>query len=1421
LLDKNDYCDKIYFPAFFIRNFSGMKSKNIDIKEGDVIDGKFLALRKIGEGGMGIVWLSQDINLEREVALKILRPGEMTDPVAFKRFEREARIVSRLRHPNTVVIHSYGTLFGNNPYYVMEYIKGKDMESLLEDVIRLPLDRMIAIISQVLDSLSEAHSLGIVHRDLKPGNILLTELAGKKEFVKVVDFGLAKSFREDSDFHEMKATAGKIIIGTPLFMSPEQIELKKVDQRSDIYAVGMILYTALSGEFPFGGGSLTQLFNDILNVKPRSLREIKPELQIPEHIDNVILKSLEKNPDNRFQDVEEFSVALVRAYNADTAPVSVFATQECPHCKKESGKEFHFCTHCGHTLSVEEGFDEVKDRAMFESAAGGIKQIRTLTVLSLKLTGIKDFEEEAGFEDSKDIIDRCMDLIIKYFAGKDGTVLQHYGDHALIAFGLRKSTEEDSGKAVNAAYEFISHMPQLKAELGLPKNSTLSAKIGIETGRVLLKINERQKTGEVLGQCAELSKSLSLIAPPGTILTGPNTYKFIRGLYDVDIQAMDNIPEIEGRKSIARIVKKRGTGYSLASNFRGLEIQMVGRDMELQILKMVLERSIAGRQLQIVTINGPGGSGKSRLVREFLKSIEEMCDKMWIEVSQCFQDAYRTPYDLFVSNTRNRAQIEETDNPQNMEKKIENHLREIFEKETEIGLDAKKIGHLVALMMGTNIPGSEVIAQFKDNPKDLKQNLLIALVMLYRAMLKQFPILMVIDDFQWASPETNEILRHLMKALLNEPILIVLCIRSETTQKLASLDEFNEVLTRIPVRNLSEDVTRMLIRHMLRKVKRMPDYLPAKIYEMSGGNPYFIEEIINHLIDNNKIEIIGDDIWELKIKNPGEIELPVTIDAVIQARIDQLTAPEKDLIYKAGIIGKKFWKSVLALMDTGNCGEILENLCLKGFFVRSHLSSIAGEEEYAFKSVMIHDIVHKHVLKSVRMKYHRIVAEWFERIGANRMEEFYELAAYHYNQSGKYETALDYYFKSAAKAERLYAGDDVISHYTRCAEILKTSKIHGADNHENEIHLVKVLCRLGNALRVASRYHEGMVNLKEGLKLVESFSGIADRESVFDLKIDVYLCLGRIFEDQGIFQEALEKYKQALEFCHENKIVSLWIMPLMIRIAAVNQRQGNYSRAIAELTQVASEMNGKPESGSVQMADLHNVLGNAHSFMGHYKDAEKHYLISQGIYKERGNLIGTANLLNNLGSLSYMTGQYEESEKYYKEAMSFYEKFGDEYGRAMVMSNLGEVAFRKNNISMAVEYLNRSERISRDIGTKDLLPDTYRLMGEIFLSSGKLDEAYSISLKALSMAHETGNQYYIGSSQKVLARIYIKKHDKDRQPDSLNMVREYYKKSIQTFESSEQTGKLKETLKEYVGFLKSAGVDHADVQAMLDQIEKS
>ncbi|MFZ0319251.1 MAG: protein kinase [Candidatus Sulfotelmatobacter sp.] len=316
-----------------------------ELQPGMIIRNKYQILDQIGIGGMGLVYRGRHITFNELCAIKIVNDDIAGNANFLQRFQTEAVVTRKLRHPNAVRVDDFDYTEDGRPFIVMELVEGKNVSEVLQAEGALAVPRAVRIARQVGQAIGVAHKLGIVHRDLKPGNIVLTQDEQGQETAKVLDFGIAK-LREVVGENRPEMTMTGMVVGTPLYMSPEQFLGKKaggeVDGRTDIYSLGVVLYQMITAQLPFEAETPYALMLQHLQTSARPPHEVKPELKIPSALSQVILKAMEKSREQRFQTAEEFVAALdaitaSSVTNATASAVSENATSQATPTASTAG----------------------------------------------------------------------------------------------------------------------------------------------------------------------------------------------------------------------------------------------------------------------------------------------------------------------------------------------------------------------------------------------------------------------------------------------------------------------------------------------------------------------------------------------------------------------------------------------------------------------------------------------------------------------------------------------------------------------------------------------------------------------------------------------------------------------------------------------------------------------------------------------------------------------------------------------------------------------------------------------------------------------------------------------------------------------------------------------------------------------------
>ena len=279
---------------------------------GTCLMGKYDIIDVIGHGGMGVVYKGRQVLMDRTVAIKMLQSQHIADSMSVKRFHQEGKAASKMNHPHVITVYDFGvTPTSGQPFIVMDYLLGTDLSQIIKEEGQLGVERSLKILAQSTDALDHAHRMRVIHRDLKPSNIMLIDYEDEKDYVKVVDFGVAKLISAGGE--QQRLTQMGEVCGSPVYMSPEQCQGLELDSRSDIYSMGIVIYETLTGRLPILGKTMVETMSKHITEPPPRFTEVRPDLYIPERLEAVVFKALAKDRDDRHQSMAELTRDLETA----------------------------------------------------------------------------------------------------------------------------------------------------------------------------------------------------------------------------------------------------------------------------------------------------------------------------------------------------------------------------------------------------------------------------------------------------------------------------------------------------------------------------------------------------------------------------------------------------------------------------------------------------------------------------------------------------------------------------------------------------------------------------------------------------------------------------------------------------------------------------------------------------------------------------------------------------------------------------------------------------------------------------------------------------------------------------------------------------------------------------------------------------
>jgi class 3 adenylate cyclase len=614
----------------------------------------------------------------------------------------------------------------------------------------------------------------------------------------------------------------------------------------------------------------------------------------------------------------------------------------CATCGRQSPDDFAFCPACSAPLAPPDR-QEVR---------------KTVTVVFCDVTGSTAMGERLDPESLRRVMSRYFAEMRAALERHGGTVEKFIGDAVMAVFGVPAIHEDDALRAVRAASEMREALEGLNKELERDHGVSLAARIGVNTGEVVAGDHaDTLITGDAVNVAARLEQA----AEPGAVLIGEETLRLVR-----DAVVAEPVPplEVKGKREPLAAFRLVEVAAGVAGVARRLDSPMVGRERELARLSQTFEATIADRSCQLFTILGTPGVGKSRLVEEFLGSLGEAT----VLRGRCLPYGEGITFFPVGEVVKEAAGLEDFDTPGEIERKI-------------------------CAVLGTDGPACSTLAQlFGAAERDSSvEETFWAVRSFLEAVAQTTPLALVFDDIHWGEPTFLDLIEHITGWAREAPILVLCVARPELLDERAGWGRDINATT-ISLEPLSDDECGDLIGNLLGRAA-LPEETRDRILAAAEGTPLFVEEMLSMLIDDGSLARDGDR-W-VATRPLVDMRVPPTIQALLAARLDQLTGDERAAIQRAAVCGQQFHVgAVAALLDGEEVQPILMSLVRRDV-LRPDRSSLAGQDAFRFRHQLIRDAAYEAAPKTLRAELHERFADWLEGVGEARVEEFEEILAYH------------------------------------------------------------------------------------------------------------------------------------------------------------------------------------------------------------------------------------------------------------------------------------------------------------------------------------------------------------------------------------------------------------------------------------------
>ena len=783
----------------------------------------------------------------------------------------------------------------------------------------------------------------------------------------------------------------------------------------------------------------------------------------------------------------------------------------------------------------------LEDKAPEKTSLKGER--KQITVAFSDLSGYTAMSNKLDAEEVDEIMSTLFSKASQIIEKYEGRIDKFIGDAVMYNFGFPIAHEDDPVRAIKVAIEIHEFVENLSTDFQEKIGRPLSMHSGITTGVLIAKESEFEKEKEgLLGDSINLASRLTSLAKAGEILVGKETRQLSLRHFDFEEVSPESVKGFDEKiisYKLSAVKEKPATIHRLS----GLRAGLIGRDNELSILKDAAKRLEKGEG-SVISVIGDAGTGKSRLIEEFRNSLD-LKKYQWRE-GRAFSYSKNISYFLLIDLLNRAWQIRENDSKNEVKEKLESSLKQLLGNVDAVPF----IGGLYSLDYD----------ELKDiNPEHWKTKLLESIKMILRALTDRSPAIIYLEDLHWADPSSIEALRSILKSE-NYPAIFLFTYRPT----LSFLDnEENDILIgnfkEIRLKDLSGDEAQDMVASLLGS-SVVPADLSNFVNKRAEGNPFYVEEVINSLIETDTL-LKENGSWKLT-KTLDEVKVPTTINGVISSRLDQLETGMKRIIQEASVIGRSFLFAILSKIS--DLKETLEG-DLEGLedldLIRTR--QLKPDLEYFFKHALTQDVAYSRLLKKERKVLHEKIANVMEEIFHDRLEEFYEILAFHYQQGQSENKAIEYLVMSGEKNLKKYSLDESHQFYKQAFQILENKKEKSESEKEQ---LIEILIDWAPVF-----FHKGdFAALENILKEKEDLAKSLKEEDSLAM-LYVWIAISVHYRSCD-FNDARNYLQQALNFGEKSgnqKIIayaSCWLTYVATEFGQVNEAV-NYAKVACELSE--------------------------------------------------------------------------------------------------------------------------------------------------------------------------------------------------------------------------------------------------------------
>ena len=895
---------------------------------------------------------------------------------------------------------------------------------------------------------------------------------------------------------------------------------------------------------------------------------------------------------------------------------------------------------------------------------------RLVTVMFADISGFTAMSEKMDPEMVTDIMNECFHFMGECIEQHGGTIDKFMGDCVMALFGAPKTLEDGPHRAINSALEMRNRLLRFNEEKQLP--IPLSFHIGINTGPVIAGMvgSGTKQDFTVMGDTVNLASRMEGAAETGTILVAESTFRLTEGYFD--FEPIGEV-KVKGKEQPVKAYKVLGPKRIItrieAYQEKGLS-PFVGRAVELQHLDRCFEQARGGHG-QVVGIVGEPGVGKSRLVCQFRDSLH--VEECTIIEGGCVHFGDAIPYLPILDMLKDFFDIKEDEAEAIIKQKIS-------DKVTQISGQLAHILSPIHEVLSLKVDDEEYI---KLDGKQRRGKVFEAIRLLLIAQSQKKPLIVIIEDLHWMDKTSEEFITYLISSLATTRILLILLYRPEYTHALTNKTFYSQVrVDQLPKKTIED-----LVKGILGYGEVEPELIEF-IANRTEGNPLFIEEMTCNLLETRAIKK-ENDRYSLSLK-PSDIQVPATIQGIIAARLDRLEGTLKGVMQTASVIGREFAFRILqsvAAMKEDLKSSMLTLQDLEFIYEKA----IFPELEYIFKHALTQEVAYNSLLIKKRKETHEKVGQAIETIYAERLEEFYEMLAYHYALSENSQKAVQYLKLSGDKAAQNYSNWEAVRFYKETIRILKEQP--ESENCKTEM---AKLCISANTSLFVLGYPEGSLEiLQEAERLAEELGDEWNLTGIYSTLGFFHSYKGDPIRGMEYFEKYFHKTEKvesirfrargANAFC-----AALWLASDYVRCVEIGYKG---LRLLEEHHKEKEVFMGKQNIGYSIYSSITGWCGGALTLLGRFSEAREMLENGLRIAYEINDKLGIAVMEFASSDLSFWKGNGNDTCNHAQKAVTYYEETGDLIIIGAALTSLGSGFFLLGEHEKALNHADKGLKI--------------------------------------------------------------------------------------------------------------------------------